>query len=421
MSRVVVVGAGIIGASVASSLARRGAEVVVLDPGPPREGSSAANAGHLVPSHVIPFASPGMVGAGLRSLARRDGAFAINPRLRRHLAPWLAQFAAASTEANVRRGAPALEWLLGASMDEVDRLVAAGVELDHARDGLIQVFTRPASLEAAGHEAAHMRELGYPAEEMPLDALHDSEPLVHDAVGAILLTRDGRLNPALLLDALRAEAVAHGAEFRSATVTGIATGPTAVITADGPIPAEQVVLAAGVWTPELAATVPTADGWTPRLPILPAKGYSVTVPDVPDVPRRPLLLMDQRLAVTPMGRGLRITGRFELTGPSDRAVPAQRTDALLAGARAALTLPDDARATQPWSGLRPATPDGLPMIGRIAPGSPVIVASGHGMLGTTTGPGTGELVAAMVAGEALPLDVAPLSPERFGRLPRRVR
>jgi D-amino-acid dehydrogenase len=131
--------------------------------------------------------------------------------------------------------------------------------------------------------------------------------------------------------------------------------------------------------------------------------------------------MDQRLAVTPMGRGLRITGRFELTGPSDRAVPAQRTDALLAGARAALTLPDDARATQPWSGLRPATPDGLPMIGRIAPGSPVIVASGHGMLGTTTGPGTGELVAAMVAGEALPLDVAPLSPERFGRLPRRVR
>ncbi len=421
MSRVVVIGAGIIGASVASSLARRGAEVVVLDPGPPREGSSAANAGHLVPSHIIPFASPGMVSAGLRSLVRRDGAFAINPRLRRQLGPWLAQFAAASTEANVRRGAPVLEWLLGTSMDEVDRLIAAGVELDHARDGLIQVFTRPESLEGARREADHMRDLGYPAQEMPLDALHDAEPLVHDAVGAILLTRDGRLNPALLLEALRSEAVAHGAEFRSAAVTGIATGPTAVITADGPIPAEQVVLAAGVWTPGLAATVPTADGWTPRLPILPAKGYSVTVPDVPDVPRRPLLLMDQRLAVTPMGTGLRITGRFELTGPSDRAVPAQLTDALLAGARAALTLPRDARATQPWSGLRPATPDGLPMIGRIAPGSPVIVASGHGMLGTTTGPGTGELVAAMVAGEALPLDVAPLSPTRFGRLPRRVR
>ncbi len=256
MSRVVVIGAGIIGASVASSLARRGAEVTVLDPGPPREGSSAANAGHLVPSHIIPFASPGMVGAGLRSLARRDGAFAINPRLRRQLAPWLVQFAAASTEANVRRGAPALEWLLATSMTEIDRLVAAGVELDHARDGLIQVFTRPESMAGAQHEAEHMRELGYPAQEMSLDDLHAAEPLVHDAVGAILLTRDGRLNPALLLDALRAEAMAHGAEFRSATVTGIATGPTAVLTADGPVPAEQVVLAAGVWTPELAATVP---------------------------------------------------------------------------------------------------------------------------------------------------------------------
>jgi D-amino-acid dehydrogenase len=421
VSRVVVIGAGIIGASVASSLARRGAEVTVIDTGAPREGSSAANAGHLVPSHIIPFASPGMVVAGLRSLARRDGAFAINPRLRRQLAPWLAQFAAASTEANVRRGAPALEWLLGTSMAEVDRLLAAGVHLDHARSGLIQVFTRRESLEAARREAAHMRELGYPAEEMALADLHVAEPLVHDAAGAILLTRDGRLDPALLLEALRAEAAALGAEFRTATVSGIATGPTAVVTAEGPIPADQVVLAAGVWTPALAATVPGAQGWSPRLPILPAKGYSITVPDVPEVPRRPLLLMDQRLAVTPMGDGLRITGRFELTEPSDRAIPATRTNALLRGAREALTLPADARATQPWSGLRPATPDGLPVIGRVAPGSPVIVASGHGMLGTTTGPGTGELVAAMVAGEELPLDVGPLSPQRFSALPRRVR
>ncbi len=226
-----------------------------------------------------------MVGAGLRSLARRDGAFAINPRLRRQLAPWLAQFAAVQHRGErAPRGArPGVA--AGSLDDEVDRLLAAGVELDHARDGLIQVFTRPESLEAARHEAAHMRELGYPAEEMPLDALREAEPLVHDAVGAILLTRDGRLDPALLLDALRAEASRRTVRSSAPpTVTGIATGPTAVLTTDGPIPAEQVVLAAGVWTPELAATVPTADGWSPRLPILPAKGYSVTVPDVPEVP-----------------------------------------------------------------------------------------------------------------------------------------
>ena len=421
MTHVVVVGAGVVGASIAASLARRGADVTVLDSGAPREGSSSANAGHLVPSHVIPFASPGMVRAGIRSLARRDGAFAINPRPPRGLARWLALFAGASTAANVRRGAPALEWLLGTSMSEVDRLLANGVDLDHARDGLIQVFTRPESLAAARHEAGHMRELGYPAEEMPLDTLRDAEPLVHDAVGAILLTRDGRLDPALLLEALRTEAMAHRAEFRSTTVTGIATGPTAVLTADGPITADEVVLAAGVWTPDLTATVPGAGGWSRCLPILPAKGYSITVPEAPAVPRRPLLLMDQRLAVTPMGTGLRITGRFELTDPSDRVIPATRTEALLSGARAALALAADARVTRLWSGLRPATPDGLPVIGRITPGSPVIVASGHGMLGTTTGPGTGELVAAMVAGEELPIDVTPLSPERFGRLPRRVR
>ncbi len=434
---VLVVGAGIVGVSVASSLARRGARVTVIDSGSPREGSSAANAGHLVPSHVIPFASPGMVAAGVRSLARRDGAFALSPRLRAEVAPWLVRFASASTEANVRAGAPALDWLLSTSMTEVDRLIAAGADLDHAREGLIQVFTRAESLASAREEAAHMRALGYPAQEMALADLAAAEPLVQNAVGAIMLPRDGRLDPALLLDALRAEALAHGARFLPGRVTGIVVGATGctVATDGGVHHAEQVVLAAGVWTPELARAAGVGgagvsgvrsragDGavGVPALPILPAKGYSVTVLDAPDLPTHPLLLMDQRLAVTPMRRGLRITGRFELTRASDRAVPPARAEALLTTARQALTLPVAARATQQWTGLRPATPDGLPVIGRLSPGSPVLVASGHGMLGTTSGPGTGELVAMLVAGEAAPIDLAPLSPQRFAGAPWRQR
>ncbi len=410
--RTIVIGAGIIGTSIASSLARRGIAVTVVDAGDERFGTSSANAGHFVPSHVLAFAAPGMVEAGFRSWRNRDGAFALNPSLRRDGAQWLARFVEACTDDNVRRAAPALQGLFDLTRAELDRLVTKGTSFDYRPSGLIEVFTKQNTFEAARHEIEVMCELGVEIEELSASQLLEVEPTLHGVAGGYRLIRDGRLDPSMLLDVVKTEAMAHGAEWVTAVVREIR--PTRdgvnVVTTAGTMAAAQVVVAAGVWTPELVACLGV------RLPVIPAKGYSVTLSGIQDLPALPLLLIDQRLAVNAMGRGLRITGRYELTTPYDLSIPPSRVKGLVDLARPVLGLPQNAQPTQPWAGLRPASPDGLPLIGRLSCDERVLVCVGHGMLGTASGPGTGEAVAAVMTGEALPFDMTVMSPERFGAI-----
>ncbi len=251
MIDVLVIGGGIIGTSVAAAVAARGASVVLLEAGPPTEGSSSGNAGHLVPSHVIPFAAPGMVGAGVRSLAARDGAFAVDPHAGSAVAGWLTRFARAATTGNVERAAPVLSALLNRSLETIRDLAASGAELDLDTSGLLQVFTSERSWSAGRHEAETLRALGYPARDLTVDEVVAREPLVRGAVGGILLERDGRLDPALLLSALRERAHRHGAQVRNGAAVGLSArsgGGASVSTTAGTLHAEQVVIAAGVWT-----------------------------------------------------------------------------------------------------------------------------------------------------------------------------
>jgi D-amino-acid dehydrogenase len=411
---VVVVGGGVIGWSVASAVSRLGRSVVVVDPGPPLAGTSSANAGHLVPSHVIPFAAPGMVRAGLRSLVTRDGAFAIDPLASPFLGTWLWRFARSSTAANVRRGLPALRYLLDSTVHEVHRLAAAHPGVDHVSGGMLQACTSARSLAAAGREAEEMARHGVRVELLDRSAVHDHEPMLTDAaVGGVLLEDDSRFDPAGLVAALRAEAEAAGASVRCAAVVGIHPADDAVTldTTTGAVRGAHAVLAAGVWTPALCRHLGV------RLPVVPARGNGVTLP-VP-APRRPMLLVDQRVALSPLARGLRLTARYELTRPASRDVSLRRCAAIVRRAAEALRL-EDTSVHEPWTGLRPATPDGLPIIGRL-PGAPrVVVATGHGMLGSSCGPGTGLVVAAMLAGAPTGFDDTAVSPARFVRPGRRL-
>ena len=388
--QIIVIGAGIIGTSIASSLSRRGVPVLVVDAGEPLYGTSSANAGHFVPSHVLAFAAPGMVEAGFQSWRKRDGAFALNPSLRGEGAQWLARFVASCTDENVTKAAPALRGLFDHTRQQLERLLVTGASFDFQSGGLIQVFTEQSSLDGARHEIDVMRGLGVEVDELSSDQLLAAEPTLRGVAGGFRLVNDGRLDPALLLSGLKTEAIAHGAQYVSASVREIRPTSTGVnvVTTAGTMSGAQVVVA----------------------------GYSVTVTGVANEPRLPLLLVDQRLAVTAMSRGLRITGRYELTNSSDRSIPPTRVAALVELARPVLGLAADVVTAEPWSGLRPASPDGLPVIGRLASDDRVLVCAGHGMLGTASGPGTGEAVASVICGESLAFDVAALSPERFGSI-----
>ena len=413
---VVVIGGGIIGRSVASSAARRGMSVTLVESGGATEGSSSGNAGHMVPSHVVPFAAPGMVRSGIRSLLHRDGAFAVSRHAGPGIVPWLWTFARSTTEANVARGVPALRTLLDLTADEIARLVDRGTGLDAARTGLVQVCSSDASMREAAHEIDLFRKWGVRARLLSAAEVREAEPALRaGARGGVELIDDGRFDPAGLLAAVWAEAAEHGATSRHAHVERlevVGDRHVRVITDEGIVNARQAVVAAGVWTPTLCAP------FGARLPIRPARGNSVTLADAPTL-RLPLLLTDQRLAVNPLAGGLRITGRFELTAPSHRALSQRRTKELVRRAAHVLDLSADTPPQQPWTGLRPATPDGLPVIGRM-PGAPAVLgAAGHGMLGSTAGPGTGEAVAALLTGSTPLVDEHIVGPARFARGSRR--
>ncbi len=306
---------------------------------------------------------------------------------------------------------PALRELLDVSIDEVHRLRDSGARLDHAPGGLLQVVQSDSGAEALRHEHDVMTRWGVRAELLTREQVAEREPGLLDGVaGGLLLCDDERVDPALLLEAVLAEAVAHGTRVARATVASVrsSAGGAVVDTDRGRVQAREVVLAAGVWTP-----VPGRLARHPVCRCWPAKGHSVTVvpPTHPaqraDAAARPAAGRDPAGVRPAHHRRLR-AHRRRATAASTRA----RTADLVRRAGTAIALAPGTQPAHEWSGLRPATPDGLPAIGRLATAPAVVVATGHGMLGSSAGPGTGELVAEILEGRRTP---DAFSPNRFHR------
>ncbi|RPH39581.1 MAG: FAD-dependent oxidoreductase, partial [Planctomycetota bacterium] len=177
-------------------------------------------------------------------------------------------------------------------------------------------------------------------------------------------------------------------------------------TSKGTFRAEEIVLAAGSWSPSLARSLGL------RLPIQPAKGYSIGLSNPATPPAVPLLLMEAKVGVTPMGRFLRLAGTLELGG-LDLTINERRVDAIRRRSREYLEGLDALQELEVWRGLRPCSPDGLPFVGRPGAIENLIIATGHAMIGLSLGPITGKLVAELAARQKPSFDPALFSPDRF--------
>ena len=411
---VAVVGGGVIGRSVAAELAAGGAKVTVVEQGGVTHGTSLGNAGHLVPSHIVPFSAPGMVKAGINSLLARNGAFAISMRVVPGIAGWLWQFARSANAQNVQRGMPILKYMLDNTVAGVGELRAAGADVDFIPTGLLQIASSPKSWEGVRHEMEEWRHQGVRARELDAEQVLQHEPLLRPGIrGGVLLEDDACFDPALLVSAIAQRGASLGVVDVNGSVLAIdrVKGGVVVQTSAGPLRASQVVVAAGVWSPRLL------ERFGIKVPVRPARGDSVTVPYGPGVPKPGLgmMMVDQKVALSPLSKGLRITGRFGLTSPADRGLNMARAHTLIRKVSSVLELDPATKPQAVWTGLRPATPDGLPLLGRL-PGAPEVIASvGHGMLGSTTSIGSAKLVAAVVSGNQPGVDIAALSPARFTR------
>ena len=411
---VVVVGGGPVGACAAEALAAEGATVTLVE----RESEIApvacgvyANCGLLVPSDSVPLASPGALGQGLRWLLDASSPFYIAPRPSPALIRWLRLFRAAATAAHVDASMPVLRSLHVASAGLHDTLATSGGErwLYH-HDGLVQAYEAEASFAVALEELETQRRLGVRADVLSEADVRLLYPALRGSLaGAIAYPEDGHMDPALFTRAMAARAADHGAEVRTATEV-VALEPDGagvrLVTTRGDITADQVVLAAGAWTPQLTEDLGL------HLPIEPAKGYSVDVRRPDDFPEVPLYLGDAHVVLTPLGDRLRLGSTLELSG-WDMRVRRQRVARLREGGERVMGIPADAPVEQLWRGPRPVTPDGLPAVGRVPRRERVIVAAGHCMLGLTLGPVTGRLVAEIAGGRPTTLDVGPLAPGRW--------
>jgi D-amino-acid dehydrogenase len=149
-----------------------------------------------------------------------------------------------------------------------------------------------------------------------------------------------------------------------------------------------------------------------RVPVEAAKGYSIGVERPENHPEVPVMLAEAKVGITPMGSLLRFAGTLELAG-LDLRVNRRRVDAILRATRTYMPGLVSTPTLEIWRGLRPLTPDDLPILGRPAGTSGLILATGHGMSGISQGPMTGELIAQIATGEKPALDPAPFSPDRF--------
>lgn len=415
--RVLVAGAGVVGLWVALHCLRRGFEVTLADRGPEdRRGCSFGNAGMIVPSHFVPLASPGALRQGIAWMLDPAAPFRIAPRPSLDLLAWLARFARASTRAHVERSAPLLRDLCLASRAAYEELASNGCDFGLVKEGLLVVCNSAGTWRHEIAAAAQARALGLPAETYEgREALEVEPSLRPDVAGAVLYPMDCHLAPDRLMACLGREVARGGGRFLWSTrVSGWRSDASrqrvlAARTESGTeIEADAFVLCAGAWSAGVARDVGL------RLPIEAGKGYSLTRAEFDRAPGHCAILAEARVAVTPMGGGLRVGGTMELAG-LDLRIDARRVRAIAdAMPRYYATIAaDDFADVAPWSGLRPCTPDGLPYVGRTRRRSNLLVAAGHAMMGVTLAPATGRIVADLLAGGSPPFDLAPLSPDRY--------
>ncbi len=409
---VVVVGGGVIGVTAAYYLVRDGWEVTLVERGEVCSGSSYGNAGLLVPSHILPLAAPGVWWQGVKWMFDSESPFYIRPRLDPALFSWLWRFRAACHPDRARRAMPLVRDLSLASLDLYRDLAAIeGFDFAFRQSGSMVVFLTGDGFEHGIAEARLAGDFGVTSTVMDGAAARSVEPALRpDVVGAVLYPEGALLVPDRFVKGMAQIVAALGVHVRSSTeVLGFETSGTqvrAVETTRGRIEADTIVLAAGAWSPEIARSLGL------QIPMQAAKGYSLTYRRPSNGPNIPLLPAESRFSITPMGDLLRFGGTLELAG-MDLSVSQRRVDTLRRRASRYIVDTEHLELLEIWRGLRPCTPDGLPLLGRAARLTNLIVAAGHAMIGMSLAPVTGKIVAQLASGGEPLTDIRLLDPQRF--------
>jgi D-amino-acid dehydrogenase len=415
--KVLVLGAGVIGVSIAYELAGAGHDVVVVDRQPqPALETSFANAGEVSPGYSAPWAGPGVPLKAIKWLAMHHRPLVIRPHLDWAMIRWSLATLRNCTAERYRVNKTRMVQLAEYSRDCLRALRAAtGIAYDERMQGTLQLFRTQKQFDGSAGDVAVLRQSGVAFELLDRDGCIRHEPALarvrEKFVGGLLLPGDETGDCFKFTQRLAELARERGVEFRLGTtiralerrgdrIVGVVTDATAIV-------ADAYVVALASYSPLLLAPIGL------RIPVYPVKGYSITVPirDAAGAPESTVMDEMHKVAVTRLGDRIRVGGTAELAGYTLRLHEARRktlahvVEDLFPGGG------DVARA-EFWCGLRPMTPDGTPIVGPTPIGN-LFLATGHGTLGWTMAAGTARVIADVVSRRSTGIDLEGLTIDRY--------
>ncbi|MFN4807957.1 MAG: NAD(P)/FAD-dependent oxidoreductase [Bacteroidota bacterium] len=414
MSKVIVAGSGVIGLCTAYYLHKAGHHVTVIDRGNIQHGTSFGNAGYISPSHFIPLASPGIVAKGLQWMLSSSSPFYIKPRLDVDLIKWGLTFWRRSSKSTMEKNIPPLNEIL-----HLSRALTSEIrdELgNHFRMEEVGCFMLYKSAVTEKHEIELAKEaasMGIETKIFDAKGVQEMEPNVEVNVrGGILYPIDCHLHPGDLMQTIYQHLQTNGVQFElNTTIEGFekeGRSVSKVITDKGDFTADEFVLATGSWLPIVTKQLGV------DLLLQAGKGYSMTFENVERNLRQPAILVDDRVAMTPMGSDLRMGGTMEISGLHSPML-IKRVQAIFKAAKNYYpNLPVSFPASDKiWWGWRPLSPDGLPYIGRHSKFDNLVLSGGHAMLGLSLAAATGKLVEEIVSEKQLSMNIAAFNVERY--------
>lgn len=409
-----MIGAGIAGLASAYYLVKDGWEVKILEKNTLDNNCSYGNAGMIVPSHFTPLAAPGIVAQGIKWMFNSKSPFYVRPSLNPRLINWGLKFLNHANRAHVDQHATAIRDLNLYSSRLYDELASQdGFDFELRQNGILMMY-RSREMQHEEIELAHRaQDLGLDVDILEGNAVQELEPnLKLDVLGAILYRCDGKLYPPKLMQQLIQYLKTAGVIFFEETeVNKFVTSGKRIkeaISNKGSFQADAFVLTGGAYLPQLTSKLNC------NTPLMPGKGYSFMYePKEGNTLNHAALLLEARVAVTPMNGQIRFSGTMEL-GPANDKIYKNRVQGIVESIpKYYPELKVDYPQDKIWYGYRPCSPDGLPYLGRLKKYDNAIVAGGGGMMGLSLGPAYGKIVCDLLAGREIASNIQGFKPDRF--------
>ena len=417
--RVLVLGSGVIGVTTAWYLSQAGHEVVVVDreAGPALE-TSFANAGQVSPGYSAPWAAPSIPVKAMKWLLMRHAPLIIRPRLDMAMIRWTVAMLRNCTHTRYALNKGRMVRLAEYSRDQLDLLRReTDIAYDGRQQGTLQLFRTEKQLADVHKDVDVLKAQGVPCEVLDPAGCIAAEPGLAASdvgfVGGLRLPNDETGDCFLFTNALARMAAERGVVFHQGVdIQALETADGRVVgarTSQGVLTADAVVVALGSYSPRMVAPLGL------KLPVYPVKGYSITA-RITDADRAPVsTVMDEsyKVAITRLGDRIRVGGMAEISGYNN-VLPEQRRNTLEHSVGSLFPGAGDLKAASYWSGLRPMTPDGTPVIGKTKLDN-LFLNTGHGTLGWTMACGSARVIADLISGQTPDIETADLGIARYGR------